>query len=119
MEGINEIRQVRCIQANKAQQCNACSHTVLHAENNECHKECYPQPADSARCYTEVEIAKMKAESWEAKFAAWKEKVDEELFKMLGVGSDDLPDWHYADDFNDGIPSVRCARRVYKAAQGY
>jgi hypothetical protein len=45
-------------------------------------------------------------------YTAWKKQVDAELEALCGMSSDDLPDYGYADAFEQG----RSARSVAKAA---
>jgi len=49
-----------------------------------------------------AEVAAELNKRWEDAFAAWMEKVDDALIKLCAMGHDDLPDWCYADAFEDG-----------------
>jgi hypothetical protein len=38
---------------------------------------------------------------WEEQFNAWMEKIDAALIALCSMGHADLPDWPYADAFED------------------
>lgn len=49
-------------------------------------------------------VAEVSAElnkKWESAFAEWMKKVDSALIAICEMGHDDLPDWAYADAFDD------------------
>jgi hypothetical protein len=52
-------------------------------------------------------------------FEQWKDEVDAHLLNMIGVNSDDIPDYDYYTDYTDGIAPARTARRAYKAAEEF
>lgn len=55
----------------------------------------------------------------EAKFAAWKAKVDAEVVKKIGLSCDDLPDYPYRDAFeNHHRPSSVAAAAIRSAMEG-
>jgi hypothetical protein len=41
------------------------------------------------------------SDSWDVEFAAWMKKMDAALEALCGMESGDLPDWNYADAFDD------------------
>ena len=49
-------------------------------------------------------------------YETWKAEVDQWLSRLCGLVSDDLPDWGYADAYEDGVPPKTVARRVMRAA---
>jgi hypothetical protein len=49
-------------------------------------------------------------------FEAWKAKIDYLLESQLGLSSDDLPDWKYRSDFDDGLSAHDTLLRVLKYA---
>lgn len=50
-------------------------------------------------------------------FEEWMQKVNEDLVRLCSMGSDDLPDWRYRDDYDDGMTPLRSALRAIKYAQ--
>jgi Family of unknown function (DUF5419) len=50
-------------------------------------------------------------------FDKWMAKVDAVLVKKCGMDNRDLPDWAYADAFEDGFTPAAAARHALKAAK--
>jgi hypothetical protein len=50
-------------------------------------------------------------------FDEWKKRVDLEVQAKCGMTADDLDDWHYSDDWRDGLSPKRCAARAIKNAK--
>ncbi len=50
-------------------------------------------------------------------FAAWMAKVDAIIAAKFGVGADDLPDFLYLDEFEDGATPKQAAFAAIKAAK--
>lgn len=50
-------------------------------------------------------------------FESWKLHVDLHLQKLCGMLADDLPDWRYLDDYEDGKTSLQSAKRAIKNAK--
>lgn len=50
-------------------------------------------------------------------FEAWKIQVDRHVMEQVGLSADDLPDYRYRDDYEDGVKPATTARRVVKAAK--
>jgi len=40
--------------------------------------------------------------TWDTGFGIWMKQVNEIMDVKIGLRSDDLPDYHYADDFDEG-----------------
>lgn len=51
-----------------------------------------------------------------AAFAKWRNEVDVELVAICGMVGDDLPDWCYADAFEDDMSPKQAAREVLQEA---
>lgn len=43
-------------------------------------------------------------------FDQWRAAVDKVVQRLTGFGCDDLPDWHYAEAFSDGVEPCEAAR---------
>ena len=52
-------------------------------------------------------------------FQQWMRKVDAIIDAITGMSADDLPDYCYADAFEDGVKPATAARRAIGAAQEY
>lgn len=50
---------------------------------------------------TAPEVMTTLNKGWEVAFAAWMVKVDAALVSLCEMESGDLPDWNYADAFDD------------------
>jgi hypothetical protein len=50
-------------------------------------------------------------------FLQWKGAVNAVVVRRLGLHCDDLPDYRYRDDYEDGVTPLRAAARVIKAAK--
>lgn len=50
------------------------------------------------------------------KFQEWLAKVDEKLEAFAGVCMLDLPDWRYAEAYEDGLQPITAARLAVAAA---
>jgi len=50
-------------------------------------------------------------------FIDWMAKVDAILVRKCGLDSRDLPDWTYADAFEDGYTPAEAARSALRAAK--
>ena len=60
-------------------------------------------------------IKEAKENGWgdnAAEFVWWLEEVDRRVQHTLGLSIDDLPDWHFADAFEDGL-GPRLAAEVF------
>jgi len=53
------------------------------------------------------------------KFKAWMKEVDAALIKKTGLSSDDLPDYCYDNDFEDGATPKQAANAAIKAAKDF
>ena len=53
------------------------------------------------------------------KFTLWMKDVNRFILKETGVGADDLPDYCYRDDWEDGMTAKRVAKRAIKAAKEF
>jgi len=60
----------------------------------------------------------MKRNDDPAAFRDWMAQVDQELEQICGLGSLDLPDQPYRDQFCDGCSAKAVARRAYRNAGG-
>lgn len=49
-------------------------------------------------------------------FSEWIQRVDNALEAHCGLTSEDLPDYLYADAYEDGESPKKVARRAYRAA---
>lgn len=52
-------------------------------------------------------------------FDEWMKQVDSEIEKHFGLSSDDLPDWTYADAFEDGMKPEDAAQEAMSAAMEF
>ena len=52
-------------------------------------------------------------------FEEYMRMVNVYLVRLCGMDADMLPDWKYADDYEDDVPPLRCARRAIKNARDY
>jgi len=50
-------------------------------------------------------------------FEQWKKLVDENIVTRCGMTSDDLDDWCYVDDYEDGMSPSRSAARAIRNAK--
>jgi hypothetical protein len=50
-------------------------------------------------------------------FEDWMKEVDGWLLLRCGLTHDDLPDWRYYDDYEDGVKAWRSAAKAIKYAQ--
>lgn len=62
-------------------------------------------------------VARMKKPAANAGFDKWMAKVDAALVKKCGLDSRDLPDWMYADAFEDGRSASSAASAALRAAK--
>ncbi len=53
------------------------------------------------------------------KFNAWMKEVEAVLIKKTGLSSDDLPDYCYDNDFEDGATPKQAANAAIKAAKEF
>lgn len=51
-------------------------------------------------------------------FKDWLAEVDRAVNIILGVGINDLPDCPFRDWYDDGLTTLRAARRVVREARG-
>lgn len=51
-----------------------------------------------------------------AAYQSWKEEVDQHIAEAVGVSSDGIPDWSYADAFEDRWPPLEAALAALAAA---
>jgi hypothetical protein len=51
-------------------------------------------------------------------FEGWKSAVNAEVAARTGLECDDLDDWSYADDYEDGLTPVQAAKRAIRHAMG-
>ena len=51
-------------------------------------------------------------------FETWLKLVDVEVASRCGLSYMDLPDWRYADAYEDGMSAKTAARRAIRAAGG-
>lgn len=52
-------------------------------------------------------------------FEAWKKQVDDEMFSMFGLLTDDIPDFDYYSAYQRNINPRRVASAAWNAAKGY
>jgi hypothetical protein len=52
-------------------------------------------------------------------FNEWMEQVDCEIEQAYGLSSSDLPDWNYADAFEDGMTPVSAADEAMSHAMEF
>jgi hypothetical protein len=52
-------------------------------------------------------------------FDSWKKQVDAILVRLCGMSSDDLPDYGYADAFENGCSAKVTAKRALRAAKEF
>ena len=52
-------------------------------------------------------------------FETWKRAVDAAISRMCGLSADDLPDYCYADEYEDGVSAATTAKRAIRAAREY
>ena len=52
-------------------------------------------------------------------YETWLKQVNWEIEKICGLSMDDIDDYHYADNYDDGISSRSTARKAVKNAGGY
>jgi hypothetical protein len=50
-------------------------------------------------------------------YEQWKIQVDRHVLEQVGLYADDLPDYRYRDDYNDGVKPAITARKAVKAAK--
>jgi hypothetical protein len=50
-------------------------------------------------------------------FEEWKQEVNDILLHRLGIDADDLPDYPYRRDYEDGATPRQVAARTVKAAK--
>jgi hypothetical protein len=50
-------------------------------------------------------------------YEAWKLQVNRHVVEQTGLDADDLPDYRFRDDYEDGVKPAVTARRVVKAAK--
>lgn len=50
-------------------------------------------------------------------FDAWKKAVDATIYQKTGMTGDDIDDWRYQDDYNDGMSATRSAARAISNAK--
>ena len=53
----------------------------------------------------------------EQSYASWKKEVDKEIQRRTGMSADDIDDWRYASDFDEGVSAKRSAARAIKNAK--
>ena len=53
----------------------------------------------------------------EALYLKWKAQVDREILAKCGMHADDLDDWCYRSDYEDGVTPKRCAARAIRNAK--
>jgi hypothetical protein len=53
----------------------------------------------------------------EQSFEAWKRLVDAAILKKCGMTADDIDDWRYKADFDEGVSPARCAARAIRNAK--
>jgi hypothetical protein len=58
-------------------------------------------------------MAGMREQSYEA----WKRLVDAEIQRRTGMTADDIDDWRYTRDFDEGVSAKRSAARAIKNAK--
>lgn len=49
-------------------------------------------------------------------FEQWMQRVNQILGSTIGLDADDLPDWHYYDAWEDGVPPKEAAREALEYA---
>jgi hypothetical protein len=52
-------------------------------------------------------------------FDSWKKQVDAILIRLCGMSSDDLPDYGYANAFENGCSAAVTAKRALRAAKEF
>lgn len=50
-------------------------------------------------------------------YETWKRMVDAEIQKRCGLSADDLDDWRYRADYEEGVTPKRCAARAIRNAK--
>jgi hypothetical protein len=50
-------------------------------------------------------------------FELWMHRVNVELVKLCGMRADDIDDWRYRDDYEDGKTPETSARRALRNAK--
>ncbi len=50
-------------------------------------------------------------------FEQWKRQVNVALILKCGLGCDDIDDWIYRDDYDNGVSPKRSAARAYRNAK--
>jgi Ni,Fe-hydrogenase III component G len=50
-------------------------------------------------------------------YEQWKLQVDRHVQEQVGLSADDLPDYRYRDDYDDGVKPATTARRTVAAAK--
>lgn len=58
-------------------------------------------------------------DGWQPQFNAWMKQVDAALVALCGLDSGCLPDFAYADAFNNRDTAKATAREAYKAASEF
>ncbi len=51
--------------------------------------------------------------NWQVKFDAWKIKVNHHLIGLCGMECEDIDDWCYADDFDNGLSPLQSAKHAF------
>jgi Family of unknown function (DUF5419) len=52
-------------------------------------------------------------------FEQWKLAVNQAIERKVGMSSDDLPDWGYADAYEDGLSPASAASSAIRSAKEY
>ena len=52
-------------------------------------------------------------------FETWLSHVNYYMVKRTGMGIDDLPDWHYYDAYDNGVPPSIAAREAIAFQRDY
>jgi len=60
----------------------------------------------------------MNTQTWQIRFNAWMQQVDDVLVAICGIGSMDLIDAPYAEMFEDGLSPLQAAQEALEA-NGY
>ena len=66
-----------------------------------------------------IEMA--ERDGWEERasaFVAWKARMDREVIRRIGMSTYDLPDWAFADHFEDEIDAEDAAELFIEAMMG-